>query len=185
MLQKRIPILKAEQIQKKVINKRDIKVSLKEVRQVLREALNLSWRTAKPIPIQCNSERCLVLRQQYAIKMLPLLRSGKVILNIDESWINTTSFIRKVWCPVDAPSTVTQRAVTPRLSLIAALDIEGRVYFSLTQDNTDQNVMLVFLRHLILTLDEERPNWRGDTIILLDGARYHTGEKIRDYIHKL
>ena len=75
--------------------------------------------------------------------------------------------------------------MTPRLSLIAALDTEGRVYFSLTQANTDQNVMLVFLRHLILTLDEERPNWREDTIILLDGARYHTGEDIREFLHKL
>ena len=51
MLKKRIPILKAEKIQKKVNKKRDIKVSLKEVRQVLREALHLGWRTAKPIPI--------------------------------------------------------------------------------------------------------------------------------------
>ena len=45
--------------------------------------------------------------------------------------------------------------------------------------------MLVFFRHLLLTLDEERANWRSDTIILLDGARYHTGDEIRDYIHKL
>ena len=107
MLKKLIPILKAEQIQKKVNKKKDIKVCLKEVRQVLWEALHLGWRMAKPIPIQCNSERCLVLRQQYAIKMLPLLRSGKVILNIDESWINTTSYIRKIWCPVGSPATVT------------------------------------------------------------------------------
>ena len=45
--------------------------------------------------------------------------------------------------------------------------------------------MLVFLRHLIKQLDEERPGWREDTIILLDGARYHTGEDIREYIHKM
>lgn len=45
--------------------------------------------------------------------------------------------------------------------------------------------MLAFLRHLVAELDEERPGWRADTIILLDGARYHTGEKIREYLHKL
>jgi len=75
--------------------------------------------------------------------------------------------------------------VAPRLSLIAALDTEGRAYFSLTQVNTDQYVMLVFLRHLVKTLDQERPGWRADTIILLDGARYHTGGDIREYLHKM
>ena len=75
--------------------------------------------------------------------------------------------------------------MAPRLSLIAALDTEGRAYFSLTQVNTDQYVMLVFLRHLVKTLDQERPGWREETIILLDGARYHTGGDIREYLHKM
>ena len=45
--------------------------------------------------------------------------------------------------------------------------------------------MLAFLQHFILVLDEEDAAWREDTIILLDGARYHTGEEIREYIHKM
>ena len=45
--------------------------------------------------------------------------------------------------------------------------------------------MMVFLRHLIMQLDNERPGWRADTIILLDGARYHTCEDIREYLHKM
>ena len=53
------------------------------------------------------------------------------------------------------------------------------------QANTDQNVMLTYLQHLVAELDEQRPGWRGDTLILLDGARYHTGEDIREYIFKM
>ena len=45
--------------------------------------------------------------------------------------------------------------------------------------------MLVFLQHLVAQLDEEEPGWRENTAILLDGARYHTGDEIREYIHKL
>ena len=59
------------------------------------------------------------------------------------------------------------------------------VYFSLTQANTDQDVMLVFLVHLVRQLDSERPGWRDDTVMLLDGARYHTGSKVREYMRKL
>ena len=42
--------------------------------------------------------------------------------------------------------------------------------------------MLAFLSHLVKQLDLERPSWRDDTIILLDGARYHTGTDVREYM---
>ena len=36
------------------------------------------------------------------------------------------------------------RTIIPRVSLIAALDTAGKVYYSLTQANTDQFVLLAF-----------------------------------------
>ena len=45
--------------------------------------------------------------------------------------------------------------------------------------------MLAFLKHLTSVLDEEEAGWRNNTCLLLDGARYHTGEDIREYIHKM
>ena len=98
--------------------------------------------------MQANSERCLVLRQQYALKMLPLLESGRRIINVDESWLFQTRFIRKLWVPADASATVTDKQVTPRISLLMALDTEGRMWCALTQANTDADVMNMFLQHL-------------------------------------
>ena len=45
--------------------------------------------------------------------------------------------------------------------------------------------MVTFLNHLINQLDLETPNWRDNTCILLDGARYHTGTKLRKYMRKM
>jgi len=75
------------------------------------------------------------------------------IINIDETWLNETSFLRKMWCPSYSPATVALKSVSPRISMIAALDNEGGVYYSLTQANTDQNVMMVYLQYLIGKLD--------------------------------
>ena len=117
--------------------------------------------------------------------MLPLLKSGTRILNIDETWINETNFTRMMWCPAGTPATMTAKPISYRISMIAALDTEGCIYYSLTQANTDQNVMLIFLIHLVNQLDLERPSWRDDTILLLDGAKYHTGSIVREYMRKL
>ena len=78
-----------------------------------------------------------MLRQRYALKMLDLLQQQKHVINVDESWVNESSFLRKIWCPSQSSASTNLSTITPRLSLIAALDLEGRTYFSLTQANTD------------------------------------------------
>ena len=73
---------------------------------------------------------------------------GKRIINVDESWINQTQYNRRIWAPSDSPATATLKLVTPRLSLIAALDTNGHVWFSLLHANTDSDIMVMFLSHL-------------------------------------
>jgi hypothetical protein len=117
--------------------------------------------------------------------MLPLLQEGRRIINLDESWLNDTNYMRKLWIPTNKSTSIPLNPVQHRLALIAALDTEGRVYYSLTQANTDQNIMLAFLIGLMHQLDLENPEWREDTIFLLDGAKYHVGSDIRTYMRKL
>ena len=151
----------------------------------MRDELGLRYRVAKKVPVQANQERCLVLRQQYAMEMLPLLQRGARILNIDESWVHSTNFTRMLWVPAQTPTTMRARPISYRISLIAGLDTEGNIFYSLTQANTDSDVMMVFLLHLVEQLDLERPSWRDDTVLLLDGARYHTGSRVREFLRKL
>jgi hypothetical protein len=40
--------------------------------------------------------------------------------------------------------------------------------------NTNSEVFSIFLERLAGKLTEQRPGWREDTVLLLDGARYHT-----------
>ena len=44
---------------------------------------------------------------------------------------------------------------------------------------------MLFFRYLIRHLDRESPNWRIETVFLLDGARYHTSEEMREYFNKM
>ena len=69
--------------------------------------------------------------------------------------------------------------------MIAAVDTNGRLYLSLTQINTDQDVMLMFLSRLALILSAEDPNRREETYLLLDNAAYHRAKEVRDHLLKL
>ena len=69
--------------------------------------------------------------------------------------------------------------------MVAAIDTEGRVYASLSQANTDSDTLFLFVYWLVKQLDIETPNWRGDTVFLLDGASYHKSERTRRYFAQL
>ena len=136
----------------------------------------MGYRQASTIPVQANSERCLVLRQQYALKMLPMLERSNShrIINVDESWLNQTRFVRRLWVPTDAAGSISDKQVQPRISLIVALDTEGKMWCALTQANTDADVMTLFLRYLERQLDLETPERQENSTILLDNAAWHT-----------
>ena len=62
--------------------------------------------------------------------------------------------------------------------MVAAVDNFGEAYLSLIQANNNQYTYAEVVRELVLKLDGERPNWRDDTIWLLDGAKMHTTELV-------
>ena len=97
---------------------------------------------------QANSNRALVQRQQFALTLFGLLTSGKRIVNVDETWLNETSFLRRTWARKDGLGNAKMTTVSPRLSLIAAMDTEGKGWFCLTHATTDSNVISLFLKHL-------------------------------------
>ena len=117
--------------------------------------------------------------------MVELLLQCKRVINIDESWINSGNYHRKIWAPTAAPASATSKMIQPRLSLIAALDTNGAIFFSLTQVNTDSNVMMLFLSYLCRRLDAELGEWKSNSVILLDGAKYHTSPESIQFLRKL
>lgn len=117
--------------------------------------------------------------------MLPLLKVGRRIINVDESWLNNTRFLRRLWTPTDAPATFSDKQVAPRISLLLALDTNGKMWFALTQANTDSDVMTTFLRYLARQLDLEDQGWEVDSLILLDNAKWHSNDVMKSRLARM
>jgi len=63
-----------------------------EIRQVMRSKLKMKYKKVVPVSVHANSEKNMVLRQQFAFKFISLLQSKSVIINVDESWIGQSDF---------------------------------------------------------------------------------------------
>lgn len=75
-------------VQNEVKAETGLEANTKLVHQVLRNDCKLSFVKAKKLNPQANSDRSLVIRQQYALKMTKLLEEGNRVINIDETWLN-------------------------------------------------------------------------------------------------
>ena len=69
-----------------------ISVAPTRIKTVLKQELRLSYRRTRTTPPQANAQRCLVLRQQYALAIMPLLERRSRILNADETWLSESTF---------------------------------------------------------------------------------------------
>ena len=57
--------------------------------------------------------------------------------------------------------------------MIVGVDTDGNSFVTLTQSNSNSNIMQIYFLALVKKLDKLKPSWRDKTIILLDGASYH------------
>jgi len=98
-LNQRSPIESAREVTEALNGPRGGELKTHQVTHILRHDLGLRYKPLKYGAPEANTERCLVLRQQFAIRFLQLLKDGKRVYNIDESWVDRMNFTRGHWRP--------------------------------------------------------------------------------------
>ena len=96
-----------------------------EIKHVLRDELHMRYKKIKHVSVHANSQKNLVLRQQFALELIKHIHAGKTILNVDESWLGMSDFRRMKWCPYKDTNSVPILQLQPRISMIVALDTSG------------------------------------------------------------
>ncbi len=103
--------------------------------------------------------------------MFGIHRTKKRLLNLDESFLSFSDLRRMRWQYKGAPNTKAHLQFSPRITVIAGLDSDGRVYLSLLQANSNEDTMRLFFEHLVRVLDHQDGNWRDTTVIVLDNGK--------------
>jgi hypothetical protein len=145
----------------------------------------LRYRKVKHIANSANSNTSKIVRQNWALNFLKSDRQDRVYLNLDETWLGMSDFRRMKWQAPGSNNSVPAFQMAPRVSMFVACDTIGNVYLSLSQSNSNEQMMSLYLQQLVLKLDKERPDWRRNTIVTMDGASYHTAAGTLALINKL
>ena len=97
----------------------------------------MKYRKIKHIPIGANTNRNLILRQQWVIACLKKDHKNRVYLNVDETWLGMCDFRRMKWQAPGTTNSISALQMAPRVTMFAAVDSLGNIYFSLSQSNSN------------------------------------------------
>jgi hypothetical protein len=117
--------------------------------------------------------------------MIKLLNQDPFIINIDETWIAKTDFRCRKWLIPGTTNSMPNPLINPRINLLAAVSSNFHLYYSISQGNTNKESFSSFMYYLAFKLDQNLQNWRKNTIVILDGAKYHISVKSRNQMKKL
>jgi hypothetical protein len=67
------------------------------LRRILREDLGAKYKRIKGISWQGNSIKNKLLRQHFASAFLKIELKHKNVINLDETWLGMTNFLRMKW----------------------------------------------------------------------------------------
>ena len=113
------------------MKEKQMEVKYRELASIMKQDLNMSFKKIKTVTLRTNSEKNLVLRQQFAIKLIELMQAGKRIINVDQTWLGMSDFRRMKWRPKDSTNSVPKLAIRPRITMFVGMDTEGELYLSL------------------------------------------------------
>ena len=110
------------------------------------------------------------------------MQEGRVLVNVDESVLRATDHRTRGWSPYGRRTFASHSQRLFSMNIIAAITTEGKVYFTVNRGRTRSSTFCLFLAKLAAQLDKECPQWRGNTIVLIDNAPYHRSRETREFI---
>ena len=81
-----------KKLQHDLKEEKGMEVKYREMASIMKKDLNMSFRKIQAVSVRTNSEKNLVLRQQFAVNLIQVLKSGKRVLNVDQTWLGMSDF---------------------------------------------------------------------------------------------
>jgi transposase len=158
------------------------RISTSTLRSFLRERLGLRYVRLGIVSPLYNTPELRILRQIAAEQYIQILEEGKVLINVDESVLRATDHRTRGWNPFGRRTFSSHSQRLFSVNIIAAITTRGQVLFTVNRGRTRSSTFCLFLAKLASHLDIENPQWRANSILLIDNAPYHRSKETREFL---
>jgi transposase len=141
----------------------------------------MSYRKVGVVGKHYDDQKNLLKRQIAASEYIRLLKSGREIINVDESIIRSTDQRTRGWVRKGKRVFTSNALRLPQISMIGAISSKGKTFFAINQGKNNSLTFSLFMLNLIQELDSLDPDWRKTTTIMLDNASIHRAKATKAY----
>ncbi len=132
-----------------------------------------------------DDHKNLLKRQIAAKEYISLLKSGREIINMDESIIRFTDQRTRGWL-IKGKRVFTSNALRlPQISIIGAISSMAKTFFAMNQGKNNSLTFSFFILNLIQELDSLDRDWRKTTTIMLDNASIHRAKATKAHFEAI
>lgn len=163
----------------------EIELSYNQARKIFSTSLKLKWKRIRGNDSYVKTEVNVMLRKEFALQVIEVIRRGSIILNYDESAILSTSNRNFSW---DRRGSTCQRAVGKKisgLSILLAVSSTGGLHFQFLDGNNNKGSVAAYFISLALSLDQSSPGWRSTQVLLLDNCASHETALVRSVMRSV
>jgi transposase len=163
----------------------EIDIDKNSLSRTLNSICGLSFRKTLNIHPSANNAENIQKRREFSKKLLGVYMDKKIVINIDESSINSSYYKKYHWLKKGNTRNIAMNNKVFPTSMIAAAFSDGSLMIVLHQERTNQLVFISFIEKFTEHMDNHRPDWRINHIIMIDNASYHKTKLVQDTFLRL
>ena len=113
----------------------------------------MSYRKVGVVGKHYDDHKNLLKRQIAASEYIRLLKSGREIINVDESIIRSTDQRTRGWVSKGKRVFTSNALRLPQISMTGAISSKGKTFFAINQGKNNSLTFSLFMLNLIQELD--------------------------------
>ena len=104
-----------------LINQRSADISTQDIRKVLRDRFNLTFKLINSRASKVNLDRVKAIKLQFSLRFAKLIEDDTLIVNVDEAVISHNTKINYSWVKQGASGEVQNKNISGSISLLMAI----------------------------------------------------------------
>ena len=171
-----------EDIIRYVANVQGIQLQYHQLRDYVRDELHLSYKKGGSRQWSLNLKRHKPLKELYAIRFIEAMKSGRDIINIDESCFNKNTKMNYSWLNKGKSWCLTNIKFQNSISLISAICTNGFAFNAVWHGTVNGETFIVFLNELLKEIKLQTTFDLSDFIILMDNWAIHRSKLTMSFL---
>ena len=152
-----------------------------QIRNYIRENLNMRYKKCKPRPITLDLERQNLLKMIFSIKIIQKMKERKLLINVDEATIGRNTKSEYSWSERGSSRAIWNIKFSKSASIISWIYSNGLSLNAISDRTITSEIFLEFLESLLCFVIRKSSYKSHQIVLILDNWSIHKTNSVKNW----